>query len=277
VKSRRAFVSLLLLVALLSIGTDSIAKPLQVRLNRRLEVVSYTGKATYKLREATGPVRVGLRLEDVGDTIKTGDQSSAVLAVDTGVGFVNLSENTTLQVQQLQATPDGGRITRLQVTGGQARLEVRPFTNPNSRFEIETPAGLSGVRGTQFGVSVKPNGKTSVATLEGSVVEEAQGQAVAVDAGFRTLVIPGEPPSQPIPLREEAELEIRVLAAMEGDRARIRGLIDPFNLLIVASALQNVERTGEFDITVPLPKQRKIQAVVVTPLGQRQTYELLVP
>ena len=34
---------------------------------------------------------------------------------------------------------------------------------------VITPAGVSGVRGTEFGVSVLPSGKAGLATLKGMV------------------------------------------------------------------------------------------------------------
>uniref|UniRef100_A0ACD5H295 FecR domain-containing protein n=1 Tax=Desertifilum tharense IPPAS B-1220 TaxID=1781255 RepID=A0ACD5H295_9CYAN len=54
------------------------------------------------------------------------------------------------------------------MTGGQARFRVRRFNHPGSSLEIETPAGSSAVRGTEFGVSVHPDGKTGIATREGT-------------------------------------------------------------------------------------------------------------
>jgi hypothetical protein len=73
----------------------------------------------------------------------------------------------------MSIAPNNGRITRLLVPRGQVRLQLRPFTNPGSRMEIETPAGTSGVRGTEFGLNVQPDGKMAIATLEGSVATSA--------------------------------------------------------------------------------------------------------
>ncbi|WP_199305653.1 FecR family protein [Pseudanabaena sp. FACHB-2040] len=235
------------------------------------------GSVTFNQGQTSQAARVGTRLQAVGDTVRTGSGSSTVLAVDTGIGFVSVAENTAVRVEQLQTAPNGGKITRLRVTGGQARLQVRPFTNGDSRLEIETPAGVSGVRGTTFGVSVHPDGKTGVATLEGSVVTAAEGQSVAVNTGYQSLVIPGEPPLPPTPLTDNTQLDLRVLVAVNNQTVRVAGQVDPVNLLLIADTPQLVERNGQFDIRVPRPQNQRIKAVVITPLGAKQTYELAVP
>jgi hypothetical protein len=253
------------------------AQSLQVRVDRWLEVRQATGTVTYQQGQTSRNARVGTRLQAVGETIRTGQGASAVLAVDTGVGFVNVSENTTVRVQSLEVTNSGGRITQLQVSGGQARLQVRRFTNPDSRLEIQTPAGVSGVRGTDFGVSVQPDGKTGVVTLEGGVVASAQGQSVAVNGGFQSLVIPGEPPSPAVPLTNNPALDLRQLTAEANQTARIVGQVDPVNLVQIEDETLVLDRQGNFDVTIPLSASRSIEAVVTTPLGRQQVYELLVP
>ena len=220
---------------------------------------------------------MGARLQSVGDGIRTGAKSSTVLAVDTGIGFVRVSENTDLRVQQLEKLANGGQITRLEVTGGQARLQVRKFTNPSSKLEVQTPAGLSAVRGTQFGVSVQPDGKTGVATLEGKVAAIAQGDSVPIQAGFQSLVVPGSPPDPPTPLREDTRLQLQLLESVGGNQARIIGQVDAVNLVLINDQPLILDRSGQFDVKVPLPSDRRIRAVVTTPLGKQQIYELAVP
>ena len=255
----------------------TVAAPLRVRVNRWLEVRQAVGNVVYQKGNSRRPARVGTKLQSVGEHLRTGARSRAVLAVDTGIGFVNVSANTNLRVQQLQTARDGGRITRLQVLSGQAQLRVRKFTNRSSRLEIQTPAGISGVRGTQFGVSVDPTGKTGVATLEGSVVAQAQGRSVPVNAGFQSLIVKGEPPSPPVPLRDDTRLDIQRLVSESDGVGRMAGRVDPVNLLVINDRPQAVDRAGRFDLRVPLTAQRRIVATVVTPLGKQQVYELVIP
>ena len=264
-------------IAILLVGNLAIAQSLKVRVNRWLEVRQVQGAVTLIQGQTTRAARDGDRLQAAGDGVQTGANSTTVLAVDTGVGFVKVSEKTNLRVQQLEKLPDGGQITRLQITGGQARLQVRKFTNPSSRLEIQSPAGLSAVRGTEFGVSIQPDGKTGVATLEGKVAAIAQGASVPIVAGFQSLVVPGEAPTPPTPLREDTSLQLQLLESIGNNQARIAGRVDVVNLVLVNDQPLSLDRNGEFDVRVALPRDRRIRAIVTTPLGSKQLYELAVP
>lgn len=151
---------------------------LQLRVNRYLEVRSVVGNVTYENKQASQPANIGRKLENIGDSISTGKNSRTILALDTGIAFVEVAENTKLQIKKLQTTSNNGKVTELLVTGGQVRLKVRPLNNRDSRLEINTPAGITGVRGTEFGVSVQPSGKTGVATLKGKVVTSIRSNCI---------------------------------------------------------------------------------------------------
>lgn len=271
------------LVILISAAAGATAQQtLPVRVDRCLEVRQIEGSVTYRRGQSSKPAEIHNCLESVGDALITGRNSSARLVVDTGIGTINVSENTTLQVQELDIAGDGGKITRLEVTGGQVQFRVRPFTHRGSELEIQTPAGVSGVRGTEFGVSVQPSGTTGVATLEGSVFASAQGESVQVDANLQSLIVPGEPPSPPSPLKDDPSLDIQYFAVVGrgglGNRAvKLVGQIDPVNLLVIDGEPHDTSRSGEFDLQIPLSRDRQIEVTVITPLGTRQVYNLLVP
>jgi hypothetical protein len=180
-----------------SIQIPAIAQPreVNVRVDLWLSIQQTAGIVSYDRPSGSRAARVGDRLEAIGEGITTGTRSRADLVLDTGVGVINVLEYTSLKVRRLDIAPDNGRITHLNVTHGQVRLKLRRFTNQGSELQIQTPAGLSGVRGTEFGVVVQPDGKTAIATLSGSVVMTAQGVQVGVPAGFQNLTIPGEPPT----------------------------------------------------------------------------------
>lgn len=219
----------------------------------------------------------GDRLSQVGDQIITGQNSSARLTVDQGIASISVAERTQMQVRALGITQTGGYITELLIIQGQARLQVRPFTNPDSKLEIYTPAGVSGVRGTEFGIAVQPDGKTGLATLEGSVALSAQNQTVLVSGDQQSTVIPGEPPTAPEPLRNDPTLSVTILKPIGGGEVRVSGITDPTNLLEVREELRTLNEDGQFNLTVTIPPDRRIKAKVTTPLGTQQAYELLVP
>lgn len=221
--------------------------------------------------------RVGDRLNQVGDWLITGPNSSTQLAVDLGIANISVAEKTQMQVRTLSITQNGGYVTELLLAQGQARFRARPFSNPDTTLEIYTPAGVSGVRGTEFGVSVQPDGKTGVATLEGSVALSAQNQTVVVGDNQQSSVSPGEPPTPPEPLRDDPTLLITVLRRVRGGLVQIRGSTDPINLLEIGEELRAIGDDGQFDLTVELPRDRRIPAQVTTPLGTKQAYELALP
>ena len=250
---------------------------LHLRVNRYLEVRSIFGNVIYGNQQTSQPANVGTKLQKVGDSIGTGKNSRTMLALDTEIAFVEVAENTKLQIQKLHSTSNNGKVTELLLTGGQVRLKVRPLNNRESRLEIKTPAGITGVRGTEFGVSVQPSGKTGVATLKGQVVTSAQGKTVSVNKGFQSFIIPGKPPSPPVRLQDDTSLQIKILADMGNQQAKIAGKLDPVNLVILANEPLITNQNGEFEVITALPNNRKIAVSITTPLGKKQKYELAVP
>lgn len=250
--------------------------PISIRVDRWLMIQQMSGSVSYDRQNNSRPARAGDRLERVGDGVTTSKASSASLTVDTGIGFINVLEQTKVRVRELSIAPDNGRITRLDVPRGQVRLRLRPFTHRGSQLEIHTPAGVSGVRGTEFGVSVQPDGKTGLATLTGEVVTEAQGITVSVPAGFQNLTIPGEPPSNPVPLKDDTELNFEVERIIQNNIRRIRfvGRVDPVNLVMLNGKPQTLDRQGQFSMMFFAPSVLRVNVVVTTPLGKTQTYEL---
>lgn len=275
---RKALAGGMVLAGVLLGSTHSISQPLRVRIDRWLELQQMAGSVQFEQGSRSQRARKGDRLQAVGDGISTGKGASATLGVDTGIGVINVAESTRLRVQELAMAPDNGRITRLQVTQGQASLRIRPFTHKGSELEIRTPASVSGVRGTEFGVAVQPNGKTGLAVLQGGVTSSAQGQLVAVNGGFQNFTIPGEPPTPPVPLRNDTRLirsEFDMVIEGGVRRVRLLGQVDPVNSVLVDGIPQVTDRTGQFTTTLrPLPSFLTVKVTVITPLGKQEVYEL---
>lgn len=275
---RKTLVGGIVLAGVLLGSTHSVSQPLRVRVERWLELQQLAGGVQFEQGNRARKAQRGDRLQAVGDGVATGKGASAILVVDTGIGTVNVAESTRLRVQELAMAPDNGRITRLQVTQGQANLRIRPFTHRGSQLEIRTPASVSGVRGTQFGVTVQPNGKTGLAVLEGGVTSLAQGESVLVQSGFQNFTIPGEPPTPPVPLRNDTRLiQQEFETAIEDGvrRVRFRGQVDPVNSVLVDGVPQVTDRAGQFSTTFrPLPSFLTVKVTVITPLGKQEVYEL---
>ena len=262
-------VALLFLGILLTFAIPLLARDIQLPASRFVEVRQIRGTVTYQGR----PARVGDRLTRSGQQISTGRQSSAVLAVDSGIARINVAELTTVQVQGLSIA-NGGRITRLSVPRGQARIQARPLTNPNSRLEISSPAGVTGVRGTEFGVGVGPGGKTGVSTLEGAVATSAKGRTVTVNGGYSSLVFPGDPPTPPKLTQENLKYELISLSAIDRNRVRLICTVDPLNLVFLNDQPLEMDKTGKIDTVLPMPANSDYRLVIRTPLGNQESHEI---
>lgn len=250
----------------------ALAAPLP-RGSRWVEVRQVNGEVTSNGRR----VKVGDRLRVEGDRISTSSGSSAVLAADDGIGIINVAENTNIAVKSLKTLPDGSKTTRFYLTRGQTRSKVRRFTNRKSSYEIETPGGVAGTRGTEFGVAVSPNGKTTLSTVQGTIAFSAQEKTVLVEPGYSALIIPGQPPTTPRFTTGDTQLKLQVLDAANKDQVRVTARVDPINLVLVNGTVVDTGGDGQLDTVVPIPSDRKIILIVRNPLGNQQVYELQVP
>jgi hypothetical protein len=247
-----------------------------LRVKRWLEVEQVMGRAVIGTPQSQRPAQQGDRLQQVGDQLTTQSRSTARLIVDTGIGTVDVAPDTQMIVRELQTNPDDSRTSRLYIPYGRIKVRLRKFTHPNTEFQLETPAGISGVRGTEFGLVVQPSGKTGVAVLEGAVKTSAQGVDVAVDQGFQNVIIPGEPPSDPVPLQQDTGLQYRFERRIANQQRRLRllGQVDGVNSILVDGQPQSTDRQGEFAVDIPAVSFPRVQVLVTTPLGEEKLYTL---
>ncbi|MGE4130911.1 MAG: FecR domain-containing protein [Bdellovibrionales bacterium] len=110
-----------------------------------------------------------------GDLVSTGP--GARLQLITNGSVLSLGGKTKLRL--VTQTPTSDRPLNLWY--GKLRALVQP--EPNRKFEIETPAAVSGVRGTEYYLSVDHHGEF-VCTLHGLVQVQAKkdGQTLEVPA-----------------------------------------------------------------------------------------------
>ncbi len=252
------------------------SRTIQFRFKRWIDVQSVSGNVTLIHREGRESARVGQRLQSVGEGMVTGARSSATLSLDSGIGTLQVSENSQFTIQEIQNN-NGGAQTKLNVSRGQVRLKLRTFTNPNSSLEIFTPAGVTGVRGTDFGVSILPSGKTGVATLKGKVAAAAQSKTVEIDRGSQSSITPGSAPLPPVPLRNNPSLDIQVLSKEDNGQLHIVAQTDDINVISIGEKVIEPNAQGIVDFRLPIGVDRSVQLLVTTPLGRQQNYQILVP
>jgi hypothetical protein len=130
-------------------------------------VRSITGDAQYSVSGPWMPLKVGQELAP-GSTVQTANDSSVVLFLDQNGPYVKLSENTTLGLDKLSFEPTGVDTiveTQLDLKSGRVIGVVRKLST-TSKYEIKTPTGVAGIRGTEYSISATGD----VHVISGSVV-----------------------------------------------------------------------------------------------------------
>ena len=161
-----------------------------------LTILSITEGDVFVMKAGTGRwigAEVGMSLKP-GDVIKTGDDSNAEITFFDG-STVELQAGTEIELLLLDVSRDTGSTTiRLGQTIGSIVFRVTKIVDPASRYEVETPTGVAGVRGSAMQVDVIEDGTTLITNLEGDIWAVAQGVELQVPQGEKCIVRPDEPP-----------------------------------------------------------------------------------
>jgi hypothetical protein len=173
-----------------------------------VQVTSFQGgaKATIATTGKTIPIDEGMRLR-AGDAILTGPKSSVTLKFADGSKFLILP-NSYLVLDSISAYGDTGMVdTRLRLPRGRLSGQIAPRKGPGTRFEIQTPAAISAVRGTDYRVNmVTKTSQSLTEVLTGKVAVQGANRLRMVPKGFGTFTEIGKPPAPPIRLLPTPDL-----------------------------------------------------------------------
>jgi hypothetical protein len=147
------------------------------------------------------------------DLLVTSGVGSRVILVFSNGATINIGEESEVEIRQFTQDPFGDEYafaeattepetstsqTRIHLTKGELIGNVKSL-NEGSSFEISTPAGAAGIRGTTFRVVFRPAADGgaffSVTTIEGEVLVSTISGALA---------------DSPISVGDQTELEILV-------------------------------------------------------------------
>ena len=107
----------------------------------------------------------------VGTTIRTGSNSSAIIATTPG-SAIKLGPDSNLRLNALAFAKSGNTVTQreahLKLTSGVVSALIDPSTPKVTDFQVETPQGAAAARGTFYAVMVY-NGKAYVSVRRGKV------------------------------------------------------------------------------------------------------------
>jgi len=143
-----------------SLSAQTVPGKAEVRAVKGVAVYSAAGGPSMPLKAGTilGP----------GTTVKTGANSTVDLFLGNSAGVLRLTENTTLALDKLTLT-DTGADTAVDVQLGLTEGTILGNVNKlsaASRYEIKTPNGVAGIRGTRFRMSAN----SFIVLMDGTLV-----------------------------------------------------------------------------------------------------------
>ena len=220
--------------------------------------------------EVSGPQGVAVAAGQAlpqGARLQAGDGGQATLQLVDGT-VLRLRAGSAVQVETSRRLPgSGGALSGVKVEDGQVEVQAQKRSGAGAPgFQISTPQGLLGVRGTEFRVSVDARAETTRnEVLEGQVMTEGRdgraGRSVA--AGFGVVVDRSGTVTPPVRLlappdvsawpalqeRVLVRFPIRPQPAVVAYRAQVAAAADP----AFERVLQDVRSTGAELRLVDLP------------------------
>ena len=197
-RTRFAGLALLALVVI-ACGGDSASDAPTVTLRIHAGTVEVQEGPT----AAFAPAADGQILAE-GDTVRTGTDGRATVEWFDG-SVTRLDFGTVFRIADLtSAGLTGGSRVEAEQTAGTTFNRVIALTETGSRFSVATPTATAAVQGTTFIVINNPDGSTTVAVIDGTVVvTTATGAEVVVEAGSMVTVDAAGGVSGPSPIPEE--------------------------------------------------------------------------
>ena len=190
---------------------DRIATGMALRIPLRLlrsELASaHVEQVVGDVRAAGVPVKGGEALAE-GAAVATGGDVSAVLRLADG-SLLRLAAGSTLRIERARRYPALGHVdSGVLLDAGRVEVQAAKAQAGKPGFEVKTPQGVLGVRGTEFRVSAQggASSATSGEVLEGAVGFAGASAARRLAAGFGTVIDAQRRVAEPTPLLPAPDL-----------------------------------------------------------------------
>jgi PKD repeat protein len=140
--------------------------------------------------DAFVPGTEGVSLHE-GDVVRTGTSGRASIDYFDG-SLTRLDHDTTFTLVTLETlnNASGSELIEAEQGDGNSYNRVAELTDPQSRFDVETPTATASVQGTAYALIVE-SGSTTVAVVDGAVTTTGEGGSVSVPAGKMVRVDAG--------------------------------------------------------------------------------------
>ena len=160
-----------------------------------------------QVRRASGEQLVA----EAGTKVFSGDKVITRQNQSARIRFADQSElqvlaNSEISFDKLSYHRDTGMVdTRLRLPKGRISSWIEKI-KPKSRFEIETPAAVTAVRGTQYRLASENGNITRTEVTEGQVAVSAEDATRRVAGGFGLVAETGKPLPEPVKLLSAPEV-----------------------------------------------------------------------
>ena len=129
------------------------------------EVIFTSGEVQAEKQGTWTDLEIGAKLAK-GDSVKVGPASECQLKF-ASMAVVSIRENTQVTIDAL-ALNDSTSQVKLGLQAGTVLSKVKKLAGGDT-YAVRTQTAVGGVRGTEFGVTVTPQGSTLVSVKEGTV------------------------------------------------------------------------------------------------------------
>ena len=134
-----------------------------------------------------------------GDKISTEDGAEAEIVLEDG-SVLKMKDKSLLLIQRMekQKKPSVSVVNSFKVRTGKVLGCVRKMSSLDSKFVVETPTAVAGIRGTVFGIYVEGD-STELDVLKGEVgIKGEAGEEVMVGEKMTTTVAKGDSARHPV-------------------------------------------------------------------------------
>jgi len=155
-------------------------------------VHSINGQASIKLQgQAMRPLQANEQIPDSAELVTLAESRVVLHFVDGSE--LTIGSNSHLNIEQQRYYPStGASDTRLRLKSGTATNSITKPELMRNRYEIDTPAATTSVRGTQFRVGVTDTGATTTAVLAGKVAVGVDQSSEDLNPGQGAVVAKGQ-------------------------------------------------------------------------------------
>ena len=141
-----------------------------------------------------------------GDTLRTGE-GGRIKMVFNDKSIMIMAESTTLEITQHVYDPAARERTSLfKLYEGKVRAIVGELFGAQSKFEIETPVAVAGVKGTDFETHHKKPCSTVYTQAGDSYARNVDPAVIGVTivpGGYLTTICEGQKPTDPVAASED--------------------------------------------------------------------------